>query len=63
MQCKLFDDLVARRHKLVLDGEIIVISEKRVASVLKTVVSCLNSVYSEQERLSLQEHDEEKTKF
>ena len=63
MQCKLFDDLVARRHKLVLDGEIIMISEKRVASVLKTVVSCLNSVYSEQERLSLQEHDEEKTKF
>ena len=37
-------------------------SEKRVPSTLKSVISPLNSVYSELEQLSLQEQDEEKRK-
>ena len=37
-------------------------SEKRVPSTLKSVISPLNSVYSELERLSLEKQDEEKRK-
>ena len=38
------------------------IPKKRVPSMLRSVISSLNSVYSELERLSLQEQDEEKRK-
>ena len=60
--CKRFDDLVARLHELLLEGEVIMTSEKRAPSMLKSVISSLNSVYSELERLSLQEQNEEKRK-
>ena len=60
--CKRFDDLVARLHELLLEGEVIMTSEKRASSMLKSVISSLNSVYSELERLSLQEQNEKKRK-
>ena len=60
--CKRFDDLVARLHELLLEGEVIMTSEKRSSSVLKSFISSVNSVYLELERLSLQEQDEEKRK-
>ena len=61
--CKRFDDLVARLHELLLEGEVTMTSEKRSSSVLKSFISSLNSVYLELERLSLQEQDEEKRGF
>ena len=56
--CKRFDDLVARHHELLPEGQVILTSEKRMPGVLKSVISSLNSVYSELERLSFQERDE-----